>query len=129
MKTPIKFSVLRGGLFAAAAFGLPGLANFVAEFFSLVGAYQVYPVHTMLAALGLIGSAIYGMALFQNSFQGSSSRSQTHAFKDLSLRELFVCSALLSLLIFIGFYPNLVLNLLESSQVAWLTNDVAGAEL
>jgi len=115
--------------FAAAAFGLPGLANFVAEFLSLVGAYQVYPVHTMLAALGLIGSAIYGMVLFQNSFQGSVSLSQTQAFKDLSLREFFVCSALLSLLILIGFYPNLVLNLFESSQIAWISNDVVGAEL
>jgi len=54
--------------FAAAAFGLPGLANFVAEFLSLVGAYQRFPLLTILAALGLIGSAVYGMVFFQGAF-------------------------------------------------------------
>ena len=66
--------------FAAAAFGLPGLANFVAEFLSLVGAFQVYPVLTICAALGLIGSAIYGMVLFQNSFQGSLGSRKKNSF-------------------------------------------------
>ena len=115
--------------FAAAAFGLPGLANFVAEFLSLVGTYQVYPIHTMLAALGLIGSAIYGMVLFQNSFQGSFPSTKIASFKDLSIREFFVCSLLLSLLIVIGFYPDLILNLFNHSHIAWLTDDVAGAGL
>lgn len=95
-----------GLAFAAAAFGLPGLANFVGEFLSLVGAYQVFPMMVILAAFGLIGSAIYGMVLFQKTFQGSSLK----AVEDLSCRELIISSSLLMLLVILGLYPNLVLQ-------------------
>jgi len=95
-----------GLAFAAAAFGLPGLANFVGEFLSLVGAYQVFPVMVILAAFGLIGSAIYGMVLFQKTFQGHSLK----AVQDLSFREVIVSSSLLMLLVILGLYPNLVLQ-------------------
>ena len=115
--------------FSAAAFGLPGLANFVAEFFSLVGAYQRFPIITMLAALGLIGSAIYGMVLFQNTFQAKkqvggvgSEKEKIKNIKDLSNRELLVFSSLLLLLVIIGFYPNIVLTFFQGSDQALATN-------
>jgi len=92
--------------FAGAAFGLPGLANFIGEFMSLVGAYQHFPVLVMLAALGLIGSAIYGMVLFQSSFQGV----RTQYIADLSIRELMITGSLLLSLLIIGLYPNLLLQ-------------------
>ena len=93
-------------VFAAAAFGLPGLANFVGEFLSLVGAYQVFPVTVIVAALGLIGSAIYGMVLFQRCFQGSVLK----LIIDLSARELVISGSLFTLLIIFGLYPNLLLS-------------------
>ncbi|TWX56356.1 NADH-quinone oxidoreductase subunit M [Colwellia hornerae] len=95
-----------GLAFAAAAFGLPGLANFVGEFLSLVGAFQVFPIMVIFAALGLIGSAIYAMVLFQNTFQGVPSK----LVEDLSLREICICSSLLVSLIILGLYPNILLR-------------------
>lgn len=92
--------------FAAAAFGMPGLANFVGEFFSLVGAYQSFPVITILAALGIIGSAIYGMLLFQSSFHGPVKNS----FIDLSIRERVIAMGLFVSLLVIGLFPNLILQ-------------------
>ena len=92
--------------FAGAAFGLPGLANFIGEFFSLVGAFQVMPAFTIIAALGLIGSAIYGMVLFQTSFQGAPKQE----IIDLQPRELIVCGSLLLMLLAIGLYPTLLLK-------------------
>ena len=92
--------------FAGAAFGLPGLANFIGEFFSLVGAFQVMPAFTIIAALGLIGSAIYGMVLFQTSFQGAAKQE----IIDLQLRELLICGSLLLMLLAIGLYPTLLLK-------------------
>ncbi|MCJ8322117.1 MAG: NADH-quinone oxidoreductase subunit M [Colwellia sp.] len=93
-------------VFAAAAFGLPGLANFVGEFLSLVGAYQVFPVMVIFAALGLIGSAIYGMLLFQQCFQGP----KTSDIIDLSPRELVITSSLFLLLVVFGLFPNLLFS-------------------
>jgi len=95
-----------GLAFAAAAFGLPGLANFVGEFLSLVGAFQVFPIMVIFAALGLIGSAIYGMVLFQKTFQGMPLK----PVQDLSIREICICSSLLGLLIILGLYPNIILH-------------------
>ena len=121
--------------FTAAAFGLPGLANFVAEFFSLVGAYQRFPLMTILAAFGLIGSAIYGMVLFQNAFQGKrqgESKGQQpeedNKINDLSKRELLVFSSLLALLIIIGFYPNLVLMYFQNSELTLAITSTAGGQ-
>lgn len=92
--------------FAGAAFGLPGLANFIGEFFSLVGVFQVLPAFAIVAALGLIGSAIYGMVLFQSSFQGAPK----HDIVDLQSRELIICGSLLLMLLVIGLYPTLLLK-------------------
>ncbi len=111
--------------FCAAAFGLPGLANFVAEFLALVGAYQRYPMLTVFAALGLIGSAIYGMVLFQSAFHGKSQIKQ-QAINDLSSRELLVFTSLLALLIFIGFYPNSVLDFFQGDSVKLVLNNTSG---
>lgn len=98
--------------FAAAAFGLPGLVNFVGEFMSLVGAYKVLPIHVILAALGLIGSAIYGMVLFQKSFQGSQSKT----IKDMTRREFLVHGSLFSLLLIFGLFPNLIIKQISVSS-------------
>lgn len=111
--------------FSAAAFGLPGLANFVAEFLSLVGAYQRHPIITIVAAFGLIGSAIYGMVLFQRVFHGKC-RVKQDAMNDLSPRELLVFSSLLALLIFIGFYPNSILGFFQSDSIIIAINDAVG---
>lgn len=111
-------------VFCAAAYGLPGLANFVAEFLSLVGAYQRYPVITVFAAMGLIGSAVYGLKLFQNVFHGRG-KVKRPIVNDLTQRELLVFSSLLVLLIFFGVYPNSILDLFNGDQVALLLHDAA----
>jgi len=99
--------------FAGAAFGLPGLANFVGEFLSLVGAFQVAPIFVIFAAFGLIGSAIYGMMLFQRSFQGPP----TAEVSDLSRRELIIVGSLFALLVLIGLYPNIVLQYVQGVKL------------
>jgi len=93
-------------LYTGAAFGLPGLANFIGEFLSLVGAFQAFPLLTIFAALGLIGSAIYGMVLFQNSFQGPS----VCEVGDINARESIIFVGLSALLLLVGLFPNLILG-------------------
>lgn len=97
-------------VFVSAAFGLPGLANFIGEFFSLVGVFAVYPIHAILASLGLIGSAIYGMRLFQTAFHGANSDSTALKVEDLSIREGTICLTLIALLLVLGVFPHLLLQ-------------------
>lgn len=91
--------------FVAAAVGLPGLANFVGEFMSLLGSFQRFPIMACLAALGLIGSAIYGLKLFQTAFQGI----QHQQIEDLDKREMAFCGCLALALIVLGLFPDIVL--------------------
>lgn len=109
--------------FVAAAFGLPGLVNFVGEFLSLTGSFKAFPVQVIFAALGLIGSAIYGMYLFQQSFQGEVKAKVS----DLGKRELLICASLLGLLILFGLFPELILNHFVQ-QYAFLSLDVLGID-
>mgnify|MGYP000085148319 CR=1 FL=1 len=96
-------------IFVAAAVGIPGLANFVGEFLSLMGAVQTFPVLSAIAACGLIGSAIYGMHLFQSAFQGHPKR----FIPDLNGREVAYTSFLVLSLLVLGLFPNHLLQVTE----------------
>lgn len=94
-------------MLVAAATGVPGFANFIGEFYSLVGVFKQYPIHASVAALAIIGSAVYGMRLFQSAFHGP----KTYSIPDMSKREWLILSPLILLLILLGLSPNLLLNL------------------
>ncbi|WP_199609091.1 complex I subunit 4 family protein [Flocculibacter collagenilyticus] len=99
-------------IFMAAAVGLPGLANFVGEFMALVGSFSAYPVATSIAALGVIGSAIYGLKLFQRAFQGKPNV----IIPDLGKTEMGYFSCLVILLFVLGVFPQIIFNVTEASM-------------
>ncbi|GHF81421.1 hypothetical protein GCM10017161_06060 [Thalassotalea marina] len=94
-------------MLVAAATGLPGFANFIGEFYSLVGVFSKYPIHATAAAMAIIGSAVYGIRLFQSTFHGPS----THVISDLTVREWLILLPLILLLVVLGLWPNILLNL------------------
>ncbi|MDX1628488.1 MAG: NADH-quinone oxidoreductase subunit M, partial [Fulvivirga sp.] len=83
-----------------ASLGLPGLANFIAEFFILAGAFTVHPWLSCLAALGLVFSAVYALRMLQGVFYGKIRPNES--FSDLSLRESIIMTVTILLLIFMG---------------------------
>jgi NADH-quinone oxidoreductase subunit M len=100
-----------GGLtmfFALAAMGLPGLGNFIAEFLVLVGTYRVSPVATALASIGLIISTVYALWMIQGAFQGRQPESAR--IRDLGLREMAMATALVVALVWLGLYPQPVVD-------------------
>ena len=100
-----------GGLtmfFGLAAMGLPGLGNFVAEFLVLLGAYRVSPVATALASIGLIISTVYALWMIQGAFQGRE-REAIH-IRDLGSREMAMATALIVVLVWLGLYPQPVVD-------------------
>ena len=94
-------------IFVMAGIGMPGMANFNGELFTLLGSYQQFPVQTIVASLGIIGSAIYGLHLFQRAFQGPTNVDVV----DLHMRELVFTSILVAALIYFGLQPHIVLEL------------------
>lgn len=94
--------------FALAAMGLPGLGNFLGEFLILLGTYPDHVPFAVLASLGLIGSTVYALWLVQRAFQGPNRHEWS--LPDLSLRESFIMAGLGVLLVWLGVYPQPVID-------------------
>ena len=99
--------VLSGVFFIAglSALALPGLSTFVSEFLVLVGTYQRYEVAAVLATVGIIFAAIYVLLMYQRTMQGPLSAAH-EKMRDLKLREVMSVAPLIALMIFLGFYPK-----------------------
>jgi NADH-quinone oxidoreductase subunit M len=95
-------------IFALATLGLPGLGNFVGEFLILLGSFQINPGLTAAATAGLVASVIYALWLVQRIIHGALDREL--APPDLKVRELGVLGLLVLALLWIGLYPQPVLN-------------------
>ncbi len=96
--------------FIAASLGMPGLGNFVGEFMVLLGAFQVDVPLTIAAAIGIIIAAVYALSLMQRSFQGEPNAA-AEAMPDFGFRELSVMILMMAALVWLGIYPETLLNL------------------
>ncbi len=94
--------------FALGAMGLPGLGNFLAEFFVLAGSYRAFPAATIVAAIGFIVSTLYALWLVQAAFYGPPR--ELPRLRDLGAREMAAISALVVVLVWLGLYPQPILD-------------------
>jgi NADH-quinone oxidoreductase subunit M len=111
--TKVPFMGGMGLLFALASLGLPGLVNFIAEFLVLAGAYQANIVLTSIAALGLIASTIYSLRIVQKVFYGPQVKEWS--LPDLNAREILIMGSLTIVVVWLGLFPQQVLNISGSS--------------
>ncbi len=97
-----------GLVFALASLGLPGFGNFVAEFMVLLGSYGMHPAITVLAASGLVLSAIYSLWIVQQVFHGEKKEGLHLA--DLTMRETSMMAAMIIVIFWIGMFPRPLLS-------------------
>ncbi|TXH50114.1 MAG: NADH-quinone oxidoreductase subunit M [Cellvibrionales bacterium] len=101
--------------FVAASLGLPGLGNFVGEFLILLGTFKSSPVLATLAAAALILAAVYSLLMMQRSFYGAT---QTETkLEGLTVREVVMVLLLVGFLLWLGIYPQPVLDLTQASML------------
>ena len=105
-----------GLYFALASMGLPGLGDFVGEFLILLGVYQRSRVLTVIAAIGILASTFYALKFVQYAFHGPN----THEWRlpDLSLREGIIVAPMVVVLLWLGLYPQPVLNTFRPAMEA-----------
>jgi NADH-quinone oxidoreductase subunit M len=94
--------------FAAALLGIPGTANFVGEFLILLGAFKVVPIVTIIATSSLVLGGVYSLIMIHRALFGQPK--STEKLADLSGRELTILLSLVAALLFLGLYPQPVLN-------------------
>jgi NADH-quinone oxidoreductase subunit M len=153
-----RFAPLLAGTFliaALATLSLPGTNSFVAEFLTLIGAYPVRPVYTILATIGIILAALYMLLMYQRTMHGpprgvllqtdpavpaepvpgGSGATATLTvpapaatrlrITDLDRREIGVVAPLVALIIVLGVYPQPLIDLIRPAVSATIS-DVGG---
>ena len=96
--------------FVIASVGMPGLGNFIGEFLVLLGAFKVNVLLTVLATIGIVVAAVYGLSLMQRSFQGTPNP-EVQTMTDYGAREMSVMVLMILALVWIGVYPQHVLDI------------------
>lgn len=99
-----------GGIlfFSMASLGLPGIGDFVGEFLVLLGSYKISIPITVVACLGILASTFYALRVVQRAFHGPNTCAWR--FPDLNPREGLVLVTMIAGLLWLGLYPQPVLN-------------------
>ncbi len=109
---------LLAGFFLFSAFasaGLPGLNGFIGEFKVLLGSYLSFPVHTIVAASGVVLAAIYLLWAYERVFTGPIEHAENEKLLDLNLREIAILAPMAVLIVYLGVYPKPALDRIEPS--------------
>ena len=109
-------------VFMLAAIGLPGTSGFVGEILVLLGVFQKSFLVAILASIGVILGAAYMLWLYKRVIFGRLEKKELTELKDLNLSEGLMLFLLAGLTLFLGFYPNLILDTIHVS-VDKLIND------
>ncbi|MBM3704080.1 MAG: NADH-quinone oxidoreductase subunit M [Actinobacteria bacterium] len=100
-----------------SSLALPGLSSFVSEFLVLVGTFVRYPVAAVIGTLGIILAALYILIPVQRAFHGPVLPGNEN-LKDLNLREKIAIAPVIALIIAFGFFPQVLLNVINPGTQA-----------
>jgi NADH-quinone oxidoreductase subunit M len=142
-----KAPLLAGAFLLAglASLALPGTNSFVSEFLVLIGSFPTRPVFTIIATVGIILAALYILLMYQRTMHGpprgvlmaepdepvamgggatatAVAAPRTLRIRDLDRRELAVVTPLAALIIVLGVYPQPLLDLIEPSVAATMSD-------
>lgn len=102
-------------LFAMSNVGLPGTSGFVGEFMILMSAIRANFWVTALAATTLILGAAYTLFMYKRVFFGEIANPKIAAGQDVYGTEKLVFVLLAAVIIFIGVYPEPLLNVMHTT--------------
>lgn len=102
-----------------ASLGLPGLSGFAGEFLIFSGAYSLATWATALSAIGLLVSAIFLLVFIRKVFHGPLNPTWT-SLPDLTRREKLAVVPAIALMVLLGLYPRLVVDLTNATVLQWI---------
>src|SRR5262245_30282852 len=111
------------GLAFFAAMGLPGLSAFISEVLVLLGAWQVYPALTVVAASAVVLTAGYMLWALQRVYLGPPNPRYATTGWEINGRELFTLVPLAAIVLLLGVYPKAILDL-QSPALVKLSDQV-----
>lgn len=114
-----------------ASLGLPGFSAFMAEAFTLIGAFTSQEVNGLLphwmaigGSIGILLGAAYFLWTLQRMFFGQTRLKGGDEWlarlKDVSIREKFALVPLAVLALALGIFPSLIFNKMNASVLAFI---------
>jgi len=95
-----------------SSLALPGMSSFVSEFLVLVGTFNRYPVHAVIATFGIVLAALYILIPVQKALHGPTTPGNED-LSDLNLREKIAIAPVIAIIVVLGFYPAPLLNVIN----------------
>jgi len=104
-----------------ASLGLPGLNGFISEFLVVRGTWGagwIFPLFTALAMIGLFFTGAYILKGIKHVLHGPLNERWIGQIKEINIREIFVMSPLMVLIIWIGIWPAWILTVINFSVMS-----------
>jgi NADH-quinone oxidoreductase subunit M len=102
-------------LFTMGNVGLPGTSGFIGEILTMTGTYGVSTWTAIVAATGVILSAVYALNLYRAVIFGNLANPKLAGITDLDWREVAIFAPLIAATLVLGVYPSAVFNLTQAS--------------
>jgi NADH-quinone oxidoreductase subunit M len=108
-----------------ASLGLPGLAGFVAEYMVFTSSFQVWAIVTAASVFTMILTASYLLWMLKRTFFGPFNE-KWNWLPDANLRETIPLFALAAVIVFVGIFPQFLINVITPS-LAMIMNGASAA--
>ena len=102
-------------LFTMGNVGLPGTSGFVGEILTMTGVYGVSTWTALVAATGVILSAVYALSLYRRVVFGTMTNPALAGITDVDWREIAIFVPLILSTLALGIYPNAVFHITGAS--------------
>jgi NADH-quinone oxidoreductase subunit M len=105
-----------------ATLAMPGSANFIGEFYILIGTFQSKLVYALIASVGIAFAAFYAIRLYQRTMHNRLPAGVTS--REISWRDGTVIAPLVACIVALALYPGLILDRSDASVEQALHRDV-----
>jgi len=105
-------------LFTMGNVGLPGTSGFVGEILTMTGTYGASTWAAIIAATGVILSAVYALTLYRRVIFGTMTNPALATIADLEMREAMIFTPLILATLWLGVYPDAVFHVTGASTQA-----------
>jgi NADH-quinone oxidoreductase subunit M len=106
MRAPVLATLFLIVTFALLA--MPGSANFVGEFFILLGTFQSKMAIAIIAFAGVVGAAVYALRLFIRAMHNRTGPKVSS--REMSWRDAIVLAPLVGVIVALALYPQFALH-------------------
>ncbi|MBI4678278.1 MAG: NADH-quinone oxidoreductase subunit M [Elusimicrobia bacterium] len=113
-KVPVYAGLMSLACFASL--GLPGMAGFVSEFLCFLGAFPRWKIYTAISVLGILTTAAFFLRMLEKVFLGPLNNRWAD-LTDMNARELVSLVPLAVLMVVLGIWPRLALDMMNATMV------------